>query len=99
MSLHLDLTKPIKVRGVEVSSIELRDPSAADVLDIGLPTLVISLGDDEVRGVEFRPKVLAKYIARLASIPVDTVKDMALRDMSRCHAFLFNFFDLMGGEK
>ncbi len=98
MSLHLQLNKAIRVRNRDVAELTLRDPVAADFFELGLPMVIISLGDDTVRGLEFRMNVLAKFIGRLAGISSDTVKTMAMRDVGRCQAFIMSFIDSSIGE-
>lgn len=90
MSLHLVLKKPVTVRSRVISEITLRDVVAADVFELGLPMLILS-PDESFKALEFRPKVLAAFIARLAGIPVEVVKCMAMNDLGRCQAFIFSF--------
>ena len=91
MSLFLELSKPITVGGKPVNALTLRDVSAADVLDTGLPMLIVSMEEDAMKGFELRPKVLAALISRLANIPIDAVRQMSLNDLGRCQKYIHGF--------
>lgn len=97
MGLNLELNKPIRVKNRDVHHLAIRDPVAKDFFDLGLPMVIISLGDSEVRGLEFRMKVLALFIGRLAGIPPDSVKSMAMQDIGKCQSFILSFLDDFGG--
>ena len=91
MSLTIDLSKPITVKGKPINTLTLRDLTAVDVLDIGLPMLIVSMDEDALKGFEFRPKVLAALISRLACIPIDAVRQMAMNDLGKCQKYIHGF--------
>lgn len=98
MSVTIKLSKPITAHAEEVSEITLREPTTEDIIDIGLPHLII-LGNDESTGVEVRQKVVAKYISKLAGIPMSSVRSLAPKDFSACTAAVMGFFGESGEEK
>lgn len=85
------LSKPIKVGDEEVAQIELRAPVGQDLLDIGYPYLV-TLGDGEGERIELRPKVMAKYVSRLAAIPPSSVTQIAIADLQQLQGVVMGFF-------
>ena len=87
----IKLSKPIKAHGEDVHSLTLREPTTEDIIDIGLPTLII-VGDGETAGVEIRQKVVAKYISTLAAIPMSSVRSLAPKDFSACTQEVMGFF-------
>ena len=93
MSLNLQLNTPIRVKNYDIGELTLRDPVTADFFRLGLPFVVFSAGDDAVMGLEFRMKVLAQFIGRLADINPDVVKTMSMRDVGRCQSFILSFLD------
>ena len=94
----VSLSKPIKAHGDDVSEITLREPTTKDVIEIGLPTLIIPGDDGQSTGVEIRQKVVARYISRLAAIPMGSVEALSLSDFSLCTAAVMGFFGQGGGE-
>ena len=69
------LSKPIQHGNSESTELTLREPTARDVNDLGLPfRLDASLISEPV------PAVCAKYISRLAGIPPSVVEKIALSD-------------------
>lgn len=93
----VQLSKPITAHGDEVSQITLREPTTKDVIELGLPTLIIP-SDDGTPGVEVRQKVVARYIMRLAAIPLGAVESMSMNDFSVCAATIMGFFGQGDGE-
>jgi hypothetical protein len=89
----IQLVRPIAVKGHQVSELSLRNITASDVYEIGFPMLVFDTGDSTLKAMEFRPKVVFDYIARLSGVPLATVKTMAMDDLAKCHKFVLAFFD------
>lgn len=88
---EVKLSKSIQAHGEEVRILTLREPTTEDIIDIGLPTLII-VGDGETAGVEVRQKVVAKYISTLAAIPLSAVRSLAPKDFSACTKEVMSFF-------
>ncbi|MDE2440505.1 MAG: phage tail assembly protein [Betaproteobacteria bacterium] len=98
MSAVIPLSKPIKAHGDEVSEISLREPTTKDIIELGLPTLIIPGADGQSTGVEIRQPVVARYISRLAAIPMGSVEALAVKDFSLCTAAVMGFFGSGDGE-
>lgn len=98
MSVTVKLSKPLTAHGEEVTEITLRQPIADDVMQIGVPQLLIPSADGESVGIEVRAKLIGQYITRLGSIPPSSVKQMALGDFQRCQAVVMSFFAEGDGE-
>lgn len=98
MSTVITLSKPIKAHGDEVSEISLREPTTKDIIELGLPTLIIPGADGQSTGVEIRQPVVARYISRLAAIPMGSVEALAVKDFSLCTAAVMGFFGSGDGE-
>lgn len=98
MSALIKLSKAIKAHGDEVSEITLREPITKDIIELGLPTLIIPGDDGQSTGVEIRQKVVARYISRLAAIPMGSVESLSVKDFSLCTAAVMGFFGSGDGE-
>lgn len=98
MSTTVALSKPITAHGEEVSELVLRDPTTEDIIELGLPTLIIPGADGQSTGVEIRQPVIARYVSRLAAIPMGSVKKLPPKDFSLCNAAVMSFFGEEDGE-
>jgi hypothetical protein len=87
-TVHLE--NPLTIKGAAISSLTLRKPIAADVIELSFPYLVVPRDDETC--IEFRPKVVARYIARLAGIPMPSVLGMSIPDLQSCQAVIQGFF-------
>ena len=92
------LSKPITAHGEEETALTLRPPTPEDVMQIGLPSLMIPSSDGESVGVEIRAKIIGQYIARLAAIPLSSVKTLSIGDFLRCQGVVMGFFTSGDGE-
>ena len=84
------LSKPIIHGEDSLAEIELRDPIVDDVAELGYPFLVVS--GDNGTGIELRPKVVLKYVSRLAAIPPSSLKTLSLGDLSALQNAVMGFF-------
>lgn len=98
MSALIKLSKAIKAHGDEVTEITLREPITKDIIELGLPTLIIPGDDGQSTGVEIRQKVVARYVSRLAAIPMGSVEALSVKDFSLCTAAVMGFFGSGDGE-
>jgi hypothetical protein len=89
----IPLCKPVTAHGEEIDSITLRPPEPEDVMQIGLPTLLIPSADGESVGVEVRTKVVGLYIMKLGAIPLSSVKALHRRDFDKCLKAVMGFFN------
>lgn len=97
MSTVYKLSKPVTAHGELVSELTLREPVTKDVIELGMPTLIV-LGDTGT-GVEVRTKVVAKYISRLAAVPMGTVESLSLGDHANLTGVVMGFFGQSDGEE
>ena len=74
----IKLSNPIKIDGVEVNEISLRQPKVRDLLISSKKN--VSEAEREVN-----------LIANLAEIPIDTVEDLDLRDYLKIQNWLKDF--------
>jgi hypothetical protein len=96
-AVTVPLSKPVTAHGEEVGELAFREPLTKDVIELGLPTLIV-VGDDGGSGVEVRTKVVARYISRLAAVPMSTVEALALKDYNAASAAVIGFFGTGDGE-
>ncbi|MBS1198161.1 MAG: putative rane protein [Proteobacteria bacterium] len=92
------LSNSITAHGDEVSELTLRPPITKDIIQLGLPTLIIPGADGESTGIEIRQPVIARYIMRLAGIPMSSVESLTISDFSLCTAAVMGFFGSGDGE-
>lgn len=88
-AVTLKLTVPVKAHGEEVSELVFRRPTVTDTLDLGMPMGVSTEGETTVL---FRPTVIAKYAARLASVPMGTIKSLDMDDWMSVQGVIQGFF-------
>lgn len=89
--MKVTLSKPIKAHGEEVCELELTEPTAKDVMELGYPYLMVP-NDEGDTGIELRPKVAGRYISRLAKIPMSSVEQMAIADLQQLQGTVMGFF-------
>lgn len=91
------LSKPVTAHGEEVQELTLRPlDGSKEILEFGLPMLNIISSDGESLGIEIRTKVVARYISKLAAVPMSTVQTLQPQDFNRCAAVVQGFFN--GGD-
>jgi hypothetical protein len=93
------LNKPIAAHGEEVTELALREPVTKEVIEIGQPMLIIVGDEGKSTGIEIRQRVVAKWISKLAAIPMSSVEALSLGDYSRCTAVVMGFFGGGDGEE
>lgn len=99
MSTVIQLITPIKVHGEEVSEITLGDIITKDIMEVGLPTLIIPSADGKSVGVEIRQSVIAQYVIRKGKVQRSSLEAMHPADWGKCQAWCMGFFDMGGGEE
>lgn len=99
MSTIIHLLTPIKVHGEEVSEITLGDIITKDIMEVGLPTLIIPSADGKSVGVEIRQSVIAQYVIRKGKVQRSSLEAMHPADWGKCQAWCMGFFDMGGGEE
>lgn len=96
--ITVQLKKPISAHGKEIDEITLRPPEPTDVMEEGVPSLLIPSADGKSVGIEVRAKVVGRYISRLGAIPMSSVKAMSFSDFQRCMNAVMDFFSDGDGE-
>lgn len=92
----IPLSKPITAHGEEVDEISLRKPTTEECIELGDYKLIIPSSDGQSAGVEVRKPVIARYVSRLAGIPMSSVKSLPYSDFLACEAVVVDF--LQGGD-
>lgn len=97
--ITVPLKKTITAHGKEIDEITLRAPEPTDVMEEGVPSLLIPSADGKSVGVEVRARVVGRYISRLGAIPMSSVKSMSMGDFQRCMNAVMGFFSDGDGEE
>lgn len=84
------LKKPVTAHGETVDKLELAEPDSKMVMELGYPYLAIA--GDAGAGVQLQPKIAAKYLSRLAQVPISTIEKLPIPDLQFLHGWLMGFF-------
>lgn len=84
--MKVTLTRPVKQGDEEIRELDLREPTAGDVMECGYP---LTIGDGEATP---NAAVVGKLIARLAGVPPSVVKQLAVHDFQACLGVVLGFF-------
>lgn len=84
--MKITLTTPIMHGEEEITVLDLREPNTGDVMACGYPLVI---GDGEATP---RADVIGALIARLASIPPSSVKQISLLDLNVLMGVVLGFF-------
>lgn len=84
------LKKPIPAHGDQVTELAFDEPNTELVLELGYPYLVLESGGEGA--VQLQPKVAARYIVRLAKVPISTVHKLPISDLQALQGWLMGFF-------
>ena len=90
--LTIVLASPITAHGEEVDQISLRPPTTADLIDLGQPMRLLPGNGLDEAAIEVRMNVVAHYVARLAAIPLSSVKALSLSDFGKATQAVLGFF-------
>lgn len=83
----LMLSKAITAHNETLTVLEFREPTGKDVRELGYPYQV---SNDE--SIKLSASITAKYISRLANIPMSSVDEMSPSDMGLAGALVIGFF-------
>ena len=84
---ELELKKPIIAHGETLSVLEFDEPTGKDVRELGYP---YQMNQDE--SVRLLAHIIAKYIVRLANVPLSTVDQMKPGDLNSAGWLVAGFF-------
>lgn len=90
--LTIQLGTPITAHGEEIDHITLRQPTTADLIDLGQPMRLLPGNGMDEPAIDIRMNIVALYVARLAAIPLSSVKAMSLTDFGRSTQAVLGFF-------
>jgi len=93
--MKITLTKPVTAHGEEVTELDLREPTARDVQDLGFPYIVII--SDGGEAIQLQAKTIGKYASRLGGVPPSTIDLMSAADLSALSGAVMGFFGVQAG--
>ncbi|EPG4957828.1 MAG: phage tail assembly protein [Citrobacter sp.] len=84
---ELELNHPITAHGESLSVLEFNEPTGKDVRELGYP---YQMNQDE--SIKLQAHIIAKYIVRLANVPLSTVDQMSPGDLNAAGWLVAGFF-------
>lgn len=87
-SVKIELSRPITSINLEITVLELREPTGKDLMAVGNP---MKFSADEGGSVGFDAAIMGRMIARLGNITMQAVESMAAADFFRCQAEIAGF--------
>lgn len=84
---ELELNHPITAHGETLSVLEFNEPTGKDVRELGYP---YQMNQDE--SIKLQAHIIAKYIVRLANVPLSTVDQMSPGDLNAAGWLVVGFF-------
>uniref|UniRef100_A0A8H9Z0B0 Phage tail assembly protein n=1 Tax=Pseudomonas tritici TaxID=2745518 RepID=A0A8H9Z0B0_9PSED len=84
---ELELKHPVTAHGETVSVLEFNEPTGKDVRELGYP---YQMNQDE--SIKLQAHIIAKYIVKLASVPLSTVDQMSPADLNSAGWLVAGFF-------
>lgn len=97
--LTIILSRPVTAHGEEIDRLTLRQPTTADLIELGQPMRLLPGNGMEEPAIEVRMNVVAHYVARLAAIPLSSVKALSLGDFGRATQAVLGFFGEDGSQQ
>lgn len=88
MSMKHKLRKPIQAHGEEIEQLDMREPTGADIRELGLPYRI----NPEDSTIIVDARVVAKYISSLGAIPSSSVDQLSGSDFSALSMAVVGFF-------
>jgi hypothetical protein len=86
----MKLSKVVKNGEEEITEITLREPTGDEVIEFGLPFLIIPSDDDSA--IDIRMKVVKKYIVTLGGFPPSVVGKLSPKDLTDLMGEVLGFF-------
>jgi hypothetical protein len=87
MTTHYELKKPVTVSGNIVRSVEIREPSFGELLEVGIPAETAT-PTEKLRG-------FSVYVSRCTGLPEDVVQEMSMSDALHIVGVVAGFFEQM----
>lgn len=84
--MKIQLGKPIQRGEEEITELELREPTAGDVMECGYP---LTIGDG---GATPNAEAIGKLLARLSGIPPSSIRQMRMDDFNESMGVVLSFF-------
>lgn len=84
---ELELSTPVTAHGESVSVLEFNEPTGKDVRELGYP---YQMNQDE--SIKLQAHIIAKYIVKLAGVPLSTVDQMSPSDLNNAGWLVAGFF-------
>jgi len=84
---ELELNKPVTAHGDTSSGLEFTEPTGKDVRELGYP---YQMNQDE--SIKLQAHIIAKYIVKLANVPLSTVDQMSPGDLNSAGWLVAGFF-------
>lgn len=84
---ELELSNPVNAHGETISVLEINEPMGKDVRELGYP---YQMNQDE--SIKLQAHIIAKYIVRLANVPLSTVDQMSPGDLNSAGWLIAGFF-------
>lgn len=84
---ELELNHPVTAHGETISVMEFNEPTGKDVRELGYP---YQMNQDE--SIKLQAHIIAKYIVRLANVPLSTVDQMKPSDLNSAGWLVAGFF-------
>ncbi|EBY3290824.1 phage tail assembly protein [Enterobacter roggenkampii] len=84
---ELELSNPVNAHGETISVLEFNEPTGKDVRELGYP---YQMNQDE--SIKLQAHIIAKYIVRLANVPLSTVDQMSPGDLNSAGWLIAGFF-------
>lgn len=88
----LPLRKSVIANGDEVTELVLREPTAADIEAVGNPVNLEFTSMSERPKTTFDAKAMTMMLARLATVPPSTIRQMHPRDWNNAAWVMSGFF-------
>jgi hypothetical protein len=86
------LSRPIQAHGEERKTIDLREPTGADIIACG-GNPACGLQTDTGTVLMINANVIASYLSRLGGIPPSSVAQLSPADWMRCQNAVTGFFN------
>lgn len=84
---ELQLNHPVTAHGETICVLEFNEPTGKDVRELGYP---YQMNQDE--SIKLQAHIIAKYIVRLANVPLSTVDQMSPGDLNAAAWLVAGFF-------